>query len=48
MLERSDKKEQDLGLDPLKKDSDKDGIIDGKDKCPKIPGTKKADGCPGE
>lgn len=28
------------------KDSDKDGIIDEKDKCPEVPGLKEYDGCP--
>lgn len=28
------------------KDSDKDGIIDEKDKCPEVPGLKEFDGCP--
>ncbi|MGC6479063.1 MAG: OmpA family protein [Flavobacteriaceae bacterium] len=28
------------------KDSDKDGIIDEKDKCPQLPGLKEYDGCP--
>ncbi len=31
---------------PVEKDSDKDGIVDSKDKCPDVPGIAKYDGCP--
>ncbi len=31
---------------PVEKDTDNDGILDSKDKCPTVPGTLKYDGCP--
>ena len=31
---------------PVDKDSDNDGIVDSKDKCPDVPGVAKYDGCP--
>lgn len=31
---------------PVEKDTDGDGIVDSKDKCPTVPGTAKYDGCP--
>ncbi|MBS4042218.1 MAG: OmpA family protein [Chitinophagaceae bacterium] len=30
----------------VEKDTDKDGIVDSKDKCPDVPGVAKYDGCP--
>ncbi len=30
----------------VEKDTDKDGIVDSKDKCPEVPGIAKYDGCP--